>query len=122
MADPTTPTQEHKKIGDELDAVYIEAVNAAAYAKGHLMHRHGNPNEAYEVLYAAFVTLFMYTSTTREMTKGDKYKDLINSVERWSNKEPRNHHIRSLIREGLSLFKEYQAAAIQSGAVVIRRE
>jgi hypothetical protein len=122
MPDPTPSTREHKKIGDELDSVYVAAINAAAYAQAFLAHKHGNPNEVYDLLCEPFINLFMHTRATREMNKDHKYDKLIFAVDRWMQKDVRTHNVRSLIREGLWLFKYYQMAVIQSGAVVIKRE
>lgn len=122
MADPNPVAREHKKIGDELDTVYVDAINAATYAQSFLTHRHGNPNEVYEAFYDPFINLFMHTRSTREMLKDGKYAALIAKVDMWMQKDVRFHNVRVLIREGLWLFKHYQAAVIMSGAVVIKRE
>lgn len=122
MPDPTPATREHKKIGDELDAVYVDLLNAATYAQAFMTHKHGNPNEVYEAFYTSFINLFMHTRSTREMTKDGKYDSLISAIDRWMQKDVRSHNVRALIREGLWLFKYYQKAVIKSGAVIIKRE
>lgn len=121
MPDPTTIARDHKKIGDELDDIYIEAISAATYAKSYLVHKRGNPNEIFHQFYLPFVALFMHTRFTREMSKDD-YTDLINSLDRWVNKGSRTTTIHALLREGLQLFSQYQCEVIKSGAVVIKRE
>jgi len=122
MADPTPATREHKKIGDELDSVYVAAINAATYAQGFMVHRHGNPNEVYDIFYDPFINLFIHTRSTREMTKNGQYDALIAAIDRWMQKSTRTHNVRALIQEGLWLFKYYQKAVIASGAVIIKRE
>jgi hypothetical protein len=122
MSDPTPATREHKKIGDELDAVYVDLLNAATYAQSFMTHKHGNPNEVYEAFYTSFINLFMHTRSTREMTKDGKYDSLISAIDRWMQKDVRSYNVRALIREGLWLFKYYQKAVIKSGAVIIKRE
>lgn len=123
MVDPIPTTKgDHKRISDELDSAYVEAIKAATYAQCFLTHRRGNANEVYGAFYDPFVSLFMHTRSTREMIKDDKNKALISSIERWMQKSSRHHNVRALIYEGLSLFRLYQKAVITSGAVIIRKE
>lgn len=123
MADPLPSTKgDHKRISDELDQAYSEAIKAATHAQCFLTHRHGNANEVYNLFYDPFVNLFMHTRATREMMKDNMYKKQIDAIERWMQKSSRRHDVRMLIREGLVLFRDYQKAVITSGAVIIRKE
>ena len=121
MAEPTTSTRDHKKIGEEIDEVYIAAVMAAMYLQQYLVHRRGNPNEAFFNFYDGFVALFGLTNVSREMDKVE-YDTLINDINRWLQKSTRNHNLFLLMYEGLRLFKQYQAAVIKTGAVIVKRE
>ena len=67
MAEPATSTRDHKKIGDELDAIYNDAVIASMYLQEYLVHKRGNPNEVFSQFYEPFVALFIHTSVSREM-------------------------------------------------------
>jgi hypothetical protein len=121
MAEPSTPTRDHQKIGNEIDAIYNAAVMAAMFLQEYLVHRKGNPNEVFSQFYEPFVALFVHTSVMREMEKAE-YDTLINDIDKWMQKSTKKHDLLLLMHEGLRLFRRYQAAVIKTGAVVVKRE
>lgn len=121
MTEPTTLIKDSKRIGDETDAIYNEAVFAATYLQEYLVHKRGNPNEVFSQFYKPFVALFIHTSVSREMSKAE-YDGLINAIDAWMQKDIKRYRLYHLMHEGMTLFRKYQAAVVTSGAVVIKRE
>lgn len=115
--DPIPISREHKKLGDELDDIYIEAVNAASYARGYLRQRRGNFGAVFFQFYYPFDALFQHTRYLPDMKDADE--DLIADIEQWVQTEEKPKI--SQLRRGLDLFSEYQKAVIKGGAVVLKR-
>jgi hypothetical protein len=117
MGDQTPIVREHKKLGDELDDIYIEAVNASAFARGYLVHKKGNPNELFFQFYYPFSALFQHTRFLPELKNADE--QLIKDIDAWIAIEQRP--TRSIMRKGLELFSDYQKILLQQGAIAVKR-
>ena len=118
MADPIPISREHKKLGDELDDIYIETVNASIFARGYLIHKKGNPNELFLQFYYPFGALFQHTRYMREMSNVDK--ELIIEIENWINLQDKPRP--STMLKGLNLFSKYQEPLLKNGVIILKRE
>lgn len=117
-SDPIPIVRDHKKLGDELDDVYIEAVNASMLARGYLKHRKGNPTEIFFQFYYPFGALFQHTRFLREMKGVDD--DLVGKIDAWFQIEGKPRP--SVMTSGLDLFSRYQEHLLQKGIIILKRE
>lgn len=108
---------EHKKVGDDLDDIYIETVENATKMRGYLQHPAGNRREVFLRFYYPFTSLFYHTRNLRDMK--DVSDDELGAIERWIDDEqkPTKHRM----REGLRLFNSYQKLILGKEIIALHR-
>jgi len=128
---PVQSVKEHKKVTDEIDDVYMAAVDAATGMQSYLVNRvGGNKREQFLSFYRSFYALFAHTRYMNDVCEDDVKDDkkqpynLVNEIEGWfvDCKKPRFRNLPpAFIEDGVNLFSAYQKKLITKGVITITR-
>jgi hypothetical protein len=116
---PVQPVREHKKVTDEIDDLYMDAVYAASRLQSYLVQPRGvNRMEQFMLFYRSFYGLFLHT---RVMQGDDKGSEIVDCDDWFDSCANRRTLPVSLMRRGIVLFKIYQEKIVKAGIVTTRR-
>ena len=108
---------EHKRVGDDLDDIYLETVEAATKIRGYLQHPAGNRRDVFLRFYYPFTSLFYHTRNLRDMK--DVPEVDMKEIEYWIEDEDRPTKRR--MRAGLVLFNKYQKLILGKEIIALHR-
>ena len=131
---PVQSVKEHKKITDEIDDLYSDALFYEANLQTYLVQpRGGNRGEQVLNFYRSFRGLFTHTRLMKGMDEiinegkdTENKKNLIMEVEEWfergTDPKTRKHkYPDDFVRTGLDLFSKYQEKLIKKAVVSLVR-
>ena len=108
--------REHKKITDEIDDMYVAAINSAARLRTFMVRPCGaDRREHFLIFYNAFYGLFLHTHKLPGMPKSVKEAQILAWFKISGQISPRR------IEMGLDLFATYQGELLDNSVVSVSR-
>lgn len=108
--------REHKKITDEIDDMYVTAIDSAASLRTFMVRPKGaNMREYFLIFYRAFYGLFLHTHKLPGMPKSAKEAQILAWFKIAGPITPRR------VEMGLDLFAVYQGELLDNSVVSVSR-
>lgn len=118
--DPNVNNRDRSYVQQQIDALAIESIAAAAALEAHLYrHMQGAPWSKFDYFYERFRALYDVTSIRKAVRENTANKPLMDRIDRWFIKPELAKRMAEigLMRQGLDYHKAWIAMLSKSGVI-----